>query len=94
MFSCFQSNKQIDCVVCLDYDRKNKYTCDTCKNSFHNECIKEVINISSQYDKCPYCRSNLPSVLNELIEERRTGGVHGITWWEYLEISIVHEEIF
>ena len=90
MLFCCKRNKTEECVVCLECDRNNKYTCDTCKNSFHDDCIKEVIKISVQYDKCPYCRSKLPEVLNELVEERRTGGVNGITWWEYLGINMEH----
>lgn len=87
MFSCFVQAEINECIICLENDSTMKYSCNTCKNEFHETCIKEMIKVSPTYDKCPYCRGKLPNILNEAIKERRTGGKNGITWWQFLGIE-------
>ena len=60
------------CCVCLDDCKINMINCTTCKTTMHISCIIEIIDKSVQYDKCPHCRSCLPSVFTRKINERET----------------------
>jgi hypothetical protein len=60
-----RTNKDDDCTICIEkLNTTNLYTCSTCKNSFHNECIKTLCNYNKH---CPLCRSSITII--EYVED-------------------------
>ena len=43
-----------ECVICLEKFNTSIYKCPTCKNCFHNKCIRKL-----KQNNCPLCRSSI-----------------------------------
>ena len=56
-------NELEDCPICFECVSTNYFTCSTCENGFHDDCIKTLLKFST---RCPMCRHSINAYSNFL----------------------------